>query len=79
MTRCFYFLSLAAVHSAAMHWVSLDSLERALANLPAAQYSFRDTIAAGSYLLAMTVLNCFQAIAVIGRMPQMVAGIHCYA
>ncbi len=75
MTRCFYFLSLAAVHSAAMHWVSLDSSERALANLPAAQYGFRDAIAAGSYLLAMTVLNCFQAIAVIGRVPQMVAGI----
>ncbi len=73
----FDFLTLAAaVHSAAVHWVSLDSSERALANLPAAQYCFRDTIAVGSCLLAMTVLNCLQAIAVIGRVPQMIARIH---
>ncbi len=45
-------------------------------NLPAAQCSFRETIAAQCYLQAMTVRSYFRAMTVIGRVRHLVARVH---
>ena len=81
MTKFFYLLTLASIHSAAVYWASLDSSEKALAKIPAAQCCFQDMTAAGSYLLAMTVnhRNCLRAIAVMGRVPPISAQIDYWA
>ena len=67
MSRFFRLLTLAANHSVVASWAFLDSSERALAKLWAAQYYFR--------AMNAKYRSYFQAIAVIGLVPQMVARI----
>ena len=71
MSRFLRLLSLAANHSVVANWAFLESSERALAKLRAAQHYFQAKIA--------RYLSYFLAIAVMCRVPQMTAQISCRA
>lgn len=67
MSRFFRLLSLADNHSVVANWAFVDSSERALAKLQAAQYCFQAKTA--------RYRSYFLAIAVIHLVPQMTAQI----
>ena len=71
MSRFFRLLSLAANYSFVANWAFLDSSEKALAKLRAAQNYFQAKIA--------KYRSYFQARTVMCRVPQMFAQISCRA
>ena len=71
MSRFFRLLSLAVNHSVVANWAFLDSLERALPKLRAAQYYFQAKTA--------KYRSYFQARTVMCRVLQMTAQISCRA